>query len=80
MLCFSVVLPEHCPPFSVSNGRLVLSRSFNLGSVAKVVCETEYIWTGSMERVCQINMDWSGNAGQCRRKIIDYKIIVIFCL
>jgi len=65
------VLPEHCPPFTVHHGKLVLSHSYNLGSTATVLCEPDYFWTGSLERVCQLNMQWSGNAGDCCKLLIS---------
>jgi len=65
LLHYSADQLEHCPSINIANGRFVLSNYLQRGSIAYFMCQDQYYWTGTIERTCQDNGQWSGDAGSC---------------
>ena len=62
-----------CPPVEpIANGQVVVSGS-RLGESATYKCNEGYVlFDGYTVRRCMENLEWSGNAGICKRKNQDF--------
>jgi len=44
------------------------------GSIVNYECNEGCILSGVTQRICKDNGQWSGNAPQCKSKLVDYAI------
>jgi len=57
-----------CPPFEpIANGRVVVT-GLTYSSVAHFICDPGYYFTGAAIRSCDIDQEWNGISGTCKRK------------
>ncbi len=54
-----------CPALSDPDNGMVDVPNNNFGTVANYTCNTGYMLTGDVIRVCEVNGDWSGTASTC---------------
>ncbi|XP_064386127.1 sushi, von Willebrand factor type A, EGF and pentraxin domain-containing protein 1-like isoform X2 [Halichondria panicea] len=54
-----------CPALSDPHNGMVDVPNNNFGTVANYTCNTGYMLTGDVIRVCEVNGDWSGTASTC---------------
>ncbi len=54
-----------CPPLTDPDNGMVNVLNNNFGTVANYTCNTGYMLTGDVIRVCEVTGDWSGTAPTC---------------
>ena len=54
-----------CPALTNPDNGMVNVLNNNFGTVANYTCNTGYMLTGDVIRVCEVNGDWSGTAPTC---------------
>jgi CUB/sushi domain-containing protein len=56
-----------CGPLSIANGRVAIAPDSGVGGIATYVCNLGFILSGTNQRTCQANGEWSNTAPVCQR-------------
>lgn len=64
-----------CPVLNIDNGAVTYTDETEIGSVALITCNEQFVLRGANNRKCQSNGNWTGENAVCQPQISGIKCI-----